>query len=73
MDCRSIPWLKILRVLGILSAIAIMVISIYDLVTAHPEIKGVVNNIYRCIFGQCQTPSADSKRHHARSEGCSLC
>jgi len=48
---RTIPWLKILRVLGVCCAACIIAMGIYELVMDDRSIKSVVSDLYRIFFG----------------------
>jgi nitrogen fixation-related uncharacterized protein len=48
---RTIPWLKILRVLGVCCGLVIIAMGVYQLVVEDPEFKPIVANLYRIIFG----------------------
>jgi hypothetical protein len=48
---RTIPWLKILRVVGILCGATIAALGVFQLVTGDHGFKPIIANVYRVIFG----------------------
>lgn len=49
--CAKLPWLQILRVIGACGGCVIIALGLYTIITEHSDIKSVVNDLYRVLFG----------------------
>lgn len=47
----SIPWIPMLRVVGFATGSTVLALGIYDIVAGDHDIKSIVQDIYRIIFG----------------------
>lgn len=47
----SIPWIPILRVIGFATGSTVLALGIYDIAAGDHDIKSIVQDIYRIIFG----------------------
>jgi len=48
---KTIPWLKVCRVVGCLAGAAIIGLGLYALIEDEPELQSTVGNCYRIVFG----------------------